>query len=324
MRSARLSLLLLAVLAGPVQAARRPAPLPPLQLPAAAPQISARIAGQPVTLTVDFGLDPLVMLNPEAMARLKLAAPGRADREPVPRGLFQVAVGQVTVAVPFSRELLEIAGRPIPSTLVLAPAAAPAGQVAGSDGVIGIALLPQAEISLQFRPASARDRPLRLAARPGDNSNSLTLDWRLPGAGALELELHPLRPVSVASVAAASRLARAGEAVLTGPVQRVEVGFGVSRPVRRLHLARPLAIAGAVLRDVDVRLYDWAGKAELPPDAAHSDEAMVTGKRGRQRGWPILKLGRDMLGQCASLTWQRAADDPARGHITLNCPAIGT
>jgi hypothetical protein len=33
---------------------------------------------------------------------------------------------------------------------------------------------------------------------------------------------------------------------------------------------------------------------------------LVTGKRGRQRGWPSLKLGRDALGSCASISWQRA------------------
>jgi hypothetical protein len=57
---------------------------------------------------------------------------------------------------------------------------------------------------------------------------------------------------------------------------------------------------------VDVRLFDWAGKAELPPDAEGDEAALVTGKRGRQRGWPILKLGRDALGSCASISWQRA------------------
>jgi hypothetical protein len=76
--------------------------------------------------------------------------------------------------------------------------------------------------------------------------------------------------------------------------------------VRSLVLDRPLAIAGVTVTTVDVRLFDWAGKAELPPDAEGDEAALVTGKRGRQRGWPILKLGRDALGSCASISWQRA------------------
>lgn len=329
MRSAPLSLAL--VLAGPTLAASAPGPptplpplvlpplvLPPLMLPAAAPLVAARIAGQPVLLTVDFGADALVMLNPAAVARLKLAAP---DRDDVERGLFRVAVGQVTLVLPYSREWLEIAGRPIPHIQALAPKAPPAGQAAGSDGVIGVGLLPQDEVQIQFRPATTQDRATTLDAAPGRASTALMMRWSLPGSGRIELELHPLRPGSVASVAAASRLAKAGDGALTGPVRRVEVAFGVDRPVRRLHLARPLSIAGVVLRDVDVRLFDWAGKAELPPDADASEDAMVTGKRGRQRGWPILKLGRDVLAGCASLTWRRDPDDPPHGRITLTCPA---
>ncbi|WP_156256396.1 pepsin/retropepsin-like aspartic protease family protein, partial [Sandarakinorhabdus oryzae] len=295
-----------------------PAPLPPLVLPAAAPLVAARIDGQPVLLTVDFGADPLVMLNPATVARLKLAAPNREDVE---RGLFRVAVGQVTVVLPYSREWLEIAGRPIPHTQVLAPKVAPSGQAASSDGVIGVGLLPHDDVQLQFRPATRQDRATTLDAAPGSASNALMMRWSLPGSGRIELELHPLRPGSVASVAAASRLAKAGNGALTGPVRRVEVAFGVDRPVRNLHLAHPLNIAGVMLRDVDVRLFDWAGKAELPPDADASEGDMVTGKRGRQRGWPILKLGRDVLASCANLTWHRDPDDPPYGRITLTCPS---
>lgn len=323
MPSARLNLLAF-LLTGPALAAKPPGPPPPLPalvLPADAPQVAARIAGQPVTLTVDFGGDPQVMLNPQTVTRLKLADPSRDAGAPVERGKFRVAVGQVTIIVPFSREWLEIAGRPTPNAQVLTPKAAPAGQGAGSDGVIGIGLLPYDEVRLVFRPATTQDRAANIAAAPGDESNSLTLHWRLLHGGPIEVELHPLRAVSVASVAAASRLARAGDGMLTGPVRRVEIGFGVSRPVRNLHLARPLAIAGMMVRDVDVRLFDWAGKAELPPDAEAGEGAMVTGKRGRQRGWPILKLGRDVLASCASIAWRRSPGDPARGRIELRCPA---
>ena len=316
MRFAPLSLLLLAT---PAVAAKKPAPpLPPLVLPAGAPVIEAQIAGQPVRLTVDFGADPFIMLGPAAVARLNLAAETRADGETVDRGRFRVAVGQVSVAVPYSEEQLSIAGRSA-SVRVLAPAAAPAEAVAGSDGVIGLALLPHEGVRMNFRPRQQSDRVVTVAAEPGARSSSTKFDWPLPKGPPIEVELHPLRPVSVASVAAASRLAEVGDGKLSGPPRRVLIGFGVARPVRSLVLARPVAVAGVTVSTVDVRLFDWAGKAELPPDAESDGAALVTGKRGRQRGWPILKLGRDVLGRCASIAWQRDAGDPERGRFELTC-----
>lgn len=199
---------------------------------------------------------------------------------------------------------------------VLAPDTAPDGMVAGSDGLIGLPLLPFAEVKLSYRAATAGDRLLLVPARPGASSGAIGMDWPLAGAGRIEVELHPLRDGSVASVAAASLLARAGGGALHGPVHRVPIGFGVSRPVRSLVLDRPLAIAGRPLAQVDVRLFDWAGRSELPPDADAGEDLTVTGRRGRQRGWPILKLGRDVLGACASIAWQ-----PQPGQFSLVCPA---
>ncbi len=310
MRFAPLSLLLL--LAAPADTRPKPAPLPPLVLNATAPQISARIAGQPVTLTVDLGGDPLLQLNPDVAARLPLL---REDR-----GTFRVAVGQTSAAVPFSRELVEIAGRSSDDVRVLTPKTAPEGQRPGSDGTIGLALLPHDIIELRYRAATSADRSTSVAARRGDRSSSIGFAWTLPNDDEIEIELEPLRPTSVASVAAASRIAAVADGRLQGPVRRVMIGYGVARPVRRLVLARPISVAGVRVGEADVRLYDWAGRAELPPDADADDAAVVIGKRGRQRGWPILKLGHDVLSRCASITWRREPDERERGHFTLHCP----
>ncbi len=310
---------LASVLAGPALAARPkpPPPLPPLILPANAPTLRAEIAGQPVTLTVDLGGDPFVVLSPAAAARLDLAAPQRPGGVPADRRMLRVAVGQAAINLPFSREVMFIDGRPLVAP-VLTPAVMPSGAVAGSDGIIGLPLLPHDRVTLQFRPATTADRPRRLAARTSGGSSSLAFAWDLPGQPEIEVELHHLRPDSVASVAAASSLAGAGDGRLEGPVRRVEIGFGVARPVRVLVLAHPVAVAGLPLRRVDVRLFDWAGRSELPPDADGEDGLTVTGKRGRQRGWPILKLGRDVLAGCASLSWQREAGG---GSFELRCPS---
>jgi hypothetical protein len=313
---ALLALALLAGLMAPQVAAARRAPplppLPPLELPAVAPLIDAEIAGQAVRLTVDFGGDDIVQINPGSPIAALLAGDARADA--VDRGLYRVAVGQAWLAIPFSRETLLIGGRALPAR-VLRPRAAPAGQPPGSDGSIGLPLLPHASIRLHRRAATAQDAQVELLARRG-RSDALGFDWRLTGGDKLDVELHPQRPASVASAVAASLLAKMGNGHLDGPVRRMAIAFGVARPVRRLLLDTPVKIAGLPLRRVEVRLFDWAGKAELPPEADSENAALtVVGRRGRQRGWPVLKLGGDVLDACASIAWQR---QPARWQLV--CP----
>lgn len=309
--------LLLLLAAAPALAAKKRAPLPPLpplELPAAAPMVEADIAGQRVRLTVDLGGDDIVQINPDSPLRAVLAADTRPDGQAVSRGQYRVAVGQTSLAIPFSREAMMIAGRPVRAR-VLQPTAAPPGQRIGSDGVIGLPLLPHDRVTLILRPATASDRSQTVPARIG-RSDAWGLDWRLAGrAGELDVELHPLRTTSVISAAAASALAEVGDGRLVGPVTRVTISFGAVRPVRRLELGRPVAIANLTVRGGVVRLYDWAGRTQLPPEAQAETELAVVGKRGRQGAWRNLKLGNDVLGACASLSWQRV---PA--IFTLVCP----
>ncbi|OYQ32002.1 hypothetical protein CHU93_04000 [Sandarakinorhabdus cyanobacteriorum] len=324
MISARPDLVLVLLLAAmPVQAAKRakPAPLPPLpplELPATAPLIEAEIAGQPVRLTVDLGGDDIVQINPESPLRAVLAAATRPDGVAADRGQYRVAVGQAALAIPFTREAVMIAGRPVRAR-VLQPGAAPPGQPEGSDGVIGLPLLPHDRVTLRLRPATSADGSQNLPARIG-RSDAWGFDWLLGKAGELDVEIHPLRATSVISAAAASALAAVGDGRLVGGVSRVTISFGAARPVRRLELARPVAIANLVVQGGLVRLYDWAGRTNLPPEAQAETELAVVGKRGRQGAWRNIKLGRDVLGACASIGWQRDAERPQLSSFTLLCP----
>ena len=323
MISARPDLLLALLLAAtPAQAAKRAKvpplpPLPPLELPATAPLIDADIAGQRVRLTVDLGGDDIVQINPDSPLRAALAAATRPDGQPVDHGRYRVAVGQTTKAIPFTREAMMIAGRPLRAR-VLQPAASPPGQSAGSDGVIGLPLLPHDRVMLRLRPATGNDRSQTVPARIG-RSDAWGFDWELGKGGELDVEIHPLRATSVISAAAASALAEAGDGRLMGPVQRVVISFGAVRPVRRLDLARPVAIANLAIRGGVVRLYDWAGRTALPADAQAETELAVVGKRGRQGAWRNIKLGRDVLAACASIGWRREAKRPEQGSFTLLC-----
>jgi len=325
MISARPELLIAVLLAAaPAQAARRTKaaplpPLPPLELPATAPLIEAEIAGQRVRLTVDLGGDDIVQINPDSPLRTLLAATTRPDGQAADRGQYRVAVGQTSLAIPLTRETMLIAGRPVRAR-VLQPVAAPPGQSAGSDGVIGLPLLPHDQVTLRLRPASSADRSQTLPARIG-RSDAWGFDWPPGKAGELDVEIHPLRATSVISAAAASALADVGDGRLVGPVSRVTISFGAVRPVRRLELGRPVAIANLTVRGGVVRLYDWAGRTSLPPEAQAETELAVVGKRGRQGAWRNIKLGNDVLGACASLAWRRDTQRPELGSFTLLCPA---
>jgi hypothetical protein len=310
------ALLLAALLAGPALAAKPPSPpppLPPLELPAAAPLIEVEIAGRPARLTVDPGADDIVQINPDSPVRAALAATPRPDGRPVERGLYRVAVGQSSLAIPFVRDTLTIAGRAI-AARVLLPATAPPGQPPGSDGVIGLPLLPQPRVMLVQRPATAADHETRLPARIG-RSDSWGFDWPLAGGARLDVELHPLRATSVMSAAAGSALSDAGNGQLVGPVERVTISFGAMRPVRHLQLARPVIVAGLPLAGGLVRLFDWAGNTSLPPDADPNADLVVTGSRGRQGRWANVKLGHDVLAVCAQYGWQRTPPE-----MILVCP----
>ncbi len=256
-----------------------------------------------------------MLINPGSRVRAVLDGEVRTDGKPVDRGRYRVAVGQQAVAVPFSRETLMIGGRAIKARL-LTPEQAPPGQTPASDGIIGLPLLPHEGVTLRWRPATAGDRMVTVPARIG-RSDAVGFDWALAGGETLDVEIHPLRPVSVASAAAASLLAQAGGGRLEGPVRRVLIGFGVSRPVRRLALARPVAVAGLGVSAADVRLFDWAGRSNLPPDADPDAELTAVGKRGRQGSWAVLKLGQDVIAACASIRWQRS---PAQLELTCAGP----
>lgn len=304
------------VAASPALAARKPVlpPLPPLELTAATPMIEVDVAGRRLRLTVDFGGDDIVQINPDSPARAVLAGDARPDGKPPNRGRYRVSVGQTALAIPFSRETLTIAGRPVRARL-LTPDVEPPGQPPGSDGTIGLPLLPHDHVTWRWRDARDDDRLVSLPARIG-RSDAWGFDWALATGGSLDVEIHPLRPFSVASAAAASQLAAAGNGRLVGSARRVMISFGAVRPVRILTLAPSVPVAGLPVQQINVRLYDWAGRSDLPPDAVPDDALPVVGRRGRQSEWTNVKLGNDLLGRCASLIWTRL---PAT--LALACPA---
>ena len=309
----RLLALLLAVPAW----ARKPPPLPPLPplvLPLDAPVITASISGKPVRLRVDPGGETYVALTAAAMTRLDLAGDWpRTDGKPPRRGDINMAIGQLRKDVPFSVEALDIAGRP--KSFRVVATALDNTALGGADGEIGVVALPHDDVVLQ-QPGS---HPVwqQLPARWGNDNGSGTLFFAWPaGGGQLEVELHPFRAISVASVAAASRLAKDAGGHITGPRRDAVLALGFTRPVRTLVLGKPVDIAGARLRQLDVRLFDWSGRQALPPDADDDMALTVAGRHSRQREWPVLRLGHDALAGCTGFGFHRQ-----QRLVEIACPA---
>lgn len=307
-------LLLTALL--PLSAMARPAPasLPPLVLPLAAPIITATLAGKPVRLRVDPGGEDYVALTPEALRRLDLAADWpRPDGKPPRRGTINLAIGQLRTHIAYSVETLVIAGRARALRVVDRREAVAGDQ--DIDGEIGVPALPHDDVVLQDAPVAAGDwQSFPAHWGNGQGSDTAYFEWPL-GDSHLDIELHPHRQTSIASVAAASRLVAVAGGKLTGPQRQAMVTLGYTRPVRTLQLARPLAIAGRPLASLDVRLFDWSGKADLPPDGDEAAVLTVTARNSRQRGWPLLRLGQDVLAGCHGLAFHRQQQT-----IALACP----
>ncbi len=287
-----------------------PAPLPPLTLDAAHPIVDATIAGMAVRLRVDPSADSFIILAPEATARLQLGDPVRTIAgQPIRRGTLPTKVGRVEIENPYSWEEVVIAGRPAIIRIVM-PANA---HYAEADGSISPGWLPQPQVRLLRRPGTTNDVWTIVPSRR-DAQDGIVSDIRL-GKNEIMLQFAPDRAVTIATASAGSILAEAGDGLLTGPVEQVQIMYGVARPVRRIALAQPIIVAGRRLQQFQVRLFDWSGKRNLPIDNDPDADFNVTGERGRQRGLAMLHLGADVLEDCAEIDW-----DAATQSFALLCP----
>lgn len=282
-----------------------------LVLDMAHPVIATTLAGQPLILRVEPSAKPFVTLTPAATARLGLAAAGRVrDGKPVPRGVLTIHAGRADRLVPWSEELLE-AGGPARPVRVVQP---DTPVTSDADGIVSPLLLAAAGVRWVARPATDADRTVTLPARAAPmNGISATIAI---GGESLAVELAPARPRSIATAAAGAILSDAQGGSLDGPTVPAPVLYGIERPVRDLVLARPAIIAGLALSRLQVRLFDWAGARQLPPDSDPDAPLLVSKRLGDQRGWAMLQLGADVLAPCAEISWRRSPPE-----LALTCPA---
>ena len=277
-------------------------------LPATAPVIDAVIGGHPVRLRVDPGAETYITLSGSAAARLRLADPERrVGKARVERGTFRSNIGRARFQAPWTEEKVEIAGASR-DLMVISPAS---GEVPDADGLISPASLPYRTVTLAARQPTTRDQTFTV---PASFERNEALRTRLViGGVAIQVEHHPNQPTTFTTAYVGSVIAATNAGKLAGAYQPVTVAFGVQRPARELRLGTPLRLFGQELPALLVRVHDWDGGRDRPPELTPSEDIPVYGRR--MRAHPVLRIGADVLARCASITWSRPGQS-----LSFVCP----
>ena len=117
--------------------------------------------------------------------------------------------------------------------------------------------------------------------------------------------------LTTATGATAAELAKRAGGEWAGDIFTYPVRYGIRRPVRMMLLNQPVTIMRFELSRIAVRIRDNVGGHILPRDfqpEAQADDVTIVGKAPRRRfgeaqHW--LMIGRDDLGGCSSVTYDR-------------------
>jgi hypothetical protein len=188
---------------------------------------------------------------------------------------------------------------------------------AAADGVVGPGGLPQQIVRFVLGPSRPGERTVAL---PMADEGGLFGGWGHSyalidlGGEPLRIRFDPHHPRTLATAGAGVRLAAAHEARIGGEVESVEIAFGVSRPVRTLHLGRPLQIGPFAITELGVRTSDFGTAASIREEDGDPDEIVVTAGRRRDNDRDRIAIGADLLARCSSLVFDRHAR-----QIRLTC-----
>jgi hypothetical protein len=134
------------------------------------------------------------------------------------------------------------------------------------------------------------------------------------GGEPMRIRFNPNHPRTFATAGAGVRLAAALDGRLAGETESVAIAFGVSRPVRTLRLARPLAVGPLSLSTLGVRTVDFGNATAIREEDGDPEEIVVTGGGRRDTKRDRIALGADALARCSSIVF----DKPAR-QVRLTC-----
>ncbi|KQN31927.1 hypothetical protein ASF00_03970 [Sphingomonas sp. Leaf34] len=281
--------------------------------------IAATIDGAPVTLRVDPAAPGLVLMTTTAADRLALKG-----------GMMELgySVGgqgamQATTVRPMTFGGTHVKRRVgFPSPKQGSADGRWVGRVYATvgDGSIGPGSLPEPVVRIALRAPRTGERTVALPMVDGGG-----LFGRLSGVFAqimiggqpIRVLFDPYHPRTTVTANAASLIAEAQRGTLTGTAERVEIAFGITRPVRTMTLADPLAVGPLRLATLGVRTSDVGSAVSIreadaaPPDP---DEIVVTAKRKRDPKHDRLTLGADVLDHCSEIVF----DQPAK-QVRLTC-----
>lgn len=294
-------LLLLPLLAAAAAPAREPELAELLTLDRDQPVVPVEIAGRRLRLAVDLSGKGTVDLNPAAAAGLgNLRFGGAPD----------AVLGAETLKGRQARAVARIGGMAVP--LVVTDYDRPVAD--GVDGTIAAALLPYRTVRLA-RPGAAATAARLTFPLVDDDANGSHVRMATP-SGPLFILFGLGRAETVATRSAGTRLAALGGGRIEGPVTAMPGAFGLPRDTRRLTFARPVALAGRVVRSVAVRIDDYRGRQGFPVTPGPPGALVVQARHKPGETWPAVLLGRDRLDDCPEIVLTRA---PAT--ITLACTA---
>ncbi len=267
--------------------------------------IMAQIGGQPVQLQLRTGSIDRLTLNPPVAARLGLKPATIMGKANLNIGGKRVLRGRNTVAKG------QLAGAPFKGRVIWFEGATPLP----GDGAVGPMVLPAPQVVVnlgQVADVKAHNFPL-----VGDqNSTSHAVVRGDDYAFLMTLGVEQQARLPIASAATGADLAAALGGRLEGAPWQEEILLGVTRPVRRLVLDRPLVVGPWTFREIAVRVRDLVdASATLAPDQqaiadAEADpaEIAVVASSGKGRGVArFLSLGRPQLANCARLEIDKAA-----------------
>ncbi|QHL89652.1 hypothetical protein GVO57_00970 [Sphingomonas changnyeongensis] len=280
--------------------------------------VAALVEDRPVALGLRTGSIDRINLNAATVARLGLKPAGLM-------GKVSLKIGRTRIMDGRNRPVgYAVGGRTAKGRVIWFD-----GLDGPHDGTIGPFAFPQARIAVElgggggqahaFPLAGAIDTAGYTPVERGSAEGNPDGRWGFGLSFGVE---HDYRLPLASAATGAALLAELGGTV-TDEVWDEEILLGVTRPVRRVVLARPLEIGPFRLTEIAVRVRDrrdamGAGDALPEPPRPDDDpaEIVVTGRQqGGMRPIYTLEIGRPVLAACRSITFDKAAR-----QILLDCP----
>ena len=282
---------------------------------AAAPARERIIDGNGIVAATIAGAPGRIRIEPSGTA-MPLLTTAYAERAKLKSGMlaFSYAVGAERVHGRTGVSMIDLGTGPFKRRIGWT--ANP--YTSAADGVIGPGGLPEDVVRFTLRAPTAGERTVSL---PMTDQGGLAGGWGELyalidlGGQPLRIRFDPHHARTLATASAAAHIATAQVGTLQGATDKVEIAFGIERPVRTMTLARPLTVGPLQFATLGVRTADHgstAGIAEAS-DSIDPDEIVVTAK-SKKPGRDRLSIGADLLARCSSIV----LDKPAK-QIRLTC-----